>query len=132
VRSAVGAHSAQLVELVSNAAAAMTKISAINTTSKSALSEVLTIVNASILTRWSLATVDNAINAAVSLGGVLEQHISKEVTSAVINAVNQVLARKIHPCIHDTLDKVFMSYQDCILTEQHLAGTDLATSFQAQ
>jgi hypothetical protein len=54
VRSAVGAHSAQLVELVSNAAAAIDvkydDISAMHTTLKLALSEALTLVDASNLT----------------------------------------------------------------------------------
>jgi hypothetical protein len=136
VCSAVGAHSAQLVELVSNATVAINvkynDISAMHTASKLSLSEALTIVDASNLTRRSLAAVDDAIKAAVAPGGQLEQHISKEVTSAVINTVNQVMAWEIHPPVHDTLDKVFTSYRDCILMEQHLAETDLATSFQAQ
>jgi hypothetical protein len=54
VRSAVGAHSAQLVELVSNAEAAIDvkydDISAMHTASKSALSEALTLLDASNLT----------------------------------------------------------------------------------
>jgi hypothetical protein len=65
VHSADGAHSAQLVELVSNAIASIdvkyNDISAMHTTSKLALSEALTIVNASNLTRQSLAAVDDAI-----------------------------------------------------------------------
>jgi hypothetical protein len=76
--------------------------------------------------------VDNAIKAVVAPGGLLEQCIREEVTLAVINTVDQVVAREIHPCIHNTLDEVFTSYQDCVLTERHLAEKDLATSFQVQ
>ncbi len=65
-------------------------------------------------------------------GGLLEQRISKEVTSAVIDTVNQVVAQEIKPPVHDTLDKVYTSYRDCVLTERHLAEKDLAASFQAE
>jgi hypothetical protein len=63
---------------------------------------------------------------------MLAECIGKEVTSAVINAVNHIMAREINPCVHKTLDNVFTSYRDCVLTERHLAETELKTYFQAQ
>ncbi len=136
VQSAVGAHSAELIELVANAKAAINvkynDISAMHTASKSALSEALTLVNASTLSRRALVAVDNAVKAAVAPGGMLAERIGKEVMSAVFDAVHCVVAWEINPCVHETLDDVFTFYRDCVLIECHLAEAELKTYFQAQ
>ncbi len=136
MRSVVGAHSAELIELIANAKAAINvkynDVLAMHTASKSALSKVLTLVDASTLSRWALAVVDNAVKAAVAPGGMLAECIGKEVTLAVINAVDCIVAREINPRVHETLDNVFTSYWDCVLMERHLAETELKTYFQAQ
>jgi hypothetical protein len=136
VRSAAGAHSAELIELVANAEAAIDvkydNISAMHTASKSALSEALTLVDASTLSRRALAAVNNAVKAAVAPGGMLAECFGKEVPSAVIDAINRIVAQEINPRVHETLDDVFTSYRDCIFTECHLAETKLKTYFQAQ
>ncbi len=96
VRSAVGVHSAPLIKLVSNAEAAINvkynNISIFHTTSKSALSEVLTLLDASNLSQRALDTVDNAMTAAVAPGDLIDQCISKEVTLAVIATVDKIVA----------------------------------------
>ncbi len=136
LQSAVGVHSAELIELVANAKAAINvkydNILAMHTASKSALSKVLTLVNASTLSRRALTAVNNAVKAAVTPGGMLAERIGKEVTSAVINAADRIVAREINPRVHETLDDVFTSYQDCILMECHLVETELKIYFQAQ
>jgi hypothetical protein len=109
VRSAVGAHSAPLIELVSNAKVAINvkynNITALHTTSKLALSEALTLLNASNLNQWALTTVDNVMTAAVALGDLIDQRISKEVTLAVIATVDKIVAREIQPRVQGTLAK---------------------------
>jgi hypothetical protein len=72
------------------------------------------------------------VKAAVAPGGMLAERIGKEVTSAVIDAVDCIVAQKINPCVHKTLDNIFTSYWDCILMERHLVETELKTYFQAQ
>ena len=79
-----------------------------------------------------LAAVDNAVKAAVAPDGMLAERIGKEVTLAVINTVDRIMAREINLHVHKTLDEVFTSYQDCVLTEHHLAETELKMYFQAQ
>jgi hypothetical protein len=103
-----------------------------HTALKSALSKTLTLVNASTLSRRALAAVDNAVKAAVAPGGMLAERISKEVTLAVIDAVDCIVAREINPRVHETLNNVFTSYRGCVLTECHLAEMELKTYFQAQ
>ncbi len=120
VRSAVGAHSAPLVELVSNAKAAINvkyNDTVLHTASKSALSEALTLLDASNLNRWALATVDNVTMAAVAPGGLIDQRISKEVTLVVIATVNKIVVRETQPRVQDTLEEIFASYWDCIILE---------------
>ncbi len=63
---------------------------------------------------------------------MLAERIGKEVTLAVINAVDCIVAWEINPRVHETLDNVFISYRDCILMERHLAETELKMYFQAQ
>ncbi len=120
MQSAVGAHRAPLVELVSNAKVAIdTKyddISALHKASKSALTKAIALCNGPTLNQRALAVVDNAMTAAVALGGLMDQRISKAVTSAVIATVDDIVAQEIQPCIQDTLDKIF-SYQDCVIAE---------------
>jgi hypothetical protein len=136
VRSAVGAHSALLIELVSNAEAAIdTKnddISALHRASKSALTKAIALCNGPALNRRALAMVDNAMTAAVAPGGLMDQRISKVVTLAVIATVDNIVAREIQPHVEDTLDKIFISYRDCVIVEQHMAENDLAESFHVQ
>ncbi len=82
VRSAVGAHSAELIELVANDEAAIdvkyNDISAMHTASKSALSKALTLVDASTLSQRALAAVDNAVKAVVAPGDMLTELIGEE------------------------------------------------------
>jgi hypothetical protein len=136
VQSAVGAHSAELIELIANAEAAIdvkyNNISAMHTALKSALSKALTLVDASTLSRRALAVFDNAVKAAVAPGGMLAERIGEEIMLAVTDAVDRIVAREINLCIHETLDNVFTSYRDCVLTERHLAEMELKTYFQAQ
>ncbi len=62
----------------------------------------------------------------------MDQRISKAVTLAVIATVNNIVVQKIQPCVQDTLDKIFVSYRDCVIVEQHATEKDLAESFHAQ
>jgi hypothetical protein len=130
VRSAVGAHTAPLLELLSDAEAAINvkynNISALHVASKLALTEVLTLLNASTINQWTLAAVDDAMMAAVAPGGLMDQRIREEVTLAVIMAVNKIVECKIHPRVQGTLDKIFMSYWDCVITERKEAELELA------
>jgi hypothetical protein len=95
VHSAVGAHTPPLIELVSNAKAAIDvkydDISALHVASKAALTEALTLLDASNVNRWVLAAVDDAMMAAVAPDGLMGQCISKEVTLAVITAVDKIV-----------------------------------------
>ncbi len=61
--------------------------------------------------------VDNAIRAAIAPDGLLDQRIGDSIASAVSSAVTT------------TLDKIFVSYRDCVLDEWQAAETDLAASF---
>ncbi len=72
------------------------------------------------------------MTAAVALGGLMDQRISKAVTLAVIATVNNIVVQKIQPRVQDTLDKIFVSYWDCVIVEQHATEKDLAESFHAQ
>jgi hypothetical protein len=116
VRSAVGAHTTLLLELVSDAEAAINvkydNISALHVASKSALTEALTLLDASTINKRTLATVYEAMMAAVAPGGLMDQCIRKEVTLAVITAVDKIVERNIHPCVQGTLNKIFVSYRD--------------------
>ncbi len=132
MRFAVGVHTAPLLELVSNAEAVINvkydNISALHVASKSALTEVLTLLDASTINRRTLAAVDEAMMASVAPGGLMDQRIHKEVTSAVTTAVDKIVERKIHPRVQGTLDEIFMSYQDCIITERKEAESEFAAS----
>jgi hypothetical protein len=136
VRSAVGVHSAPLVELVSNAKAVIdTKyddISALHRASKSALTEAIALCDGPTLNRRALAVVDNAMMAAVAPGGLMDQHISEAVTSADLATVDNTVAQEIQHRVQDTLNNIIVSYQDCVIAERHVAEKDLAESFQAQ
>ncbi len=96
MQSAVGAHSALLVELISNAEAAIDmkfdNISALHQASKLALPKAIALCGGPTLNRWALAMVDNTMTAAVAPGGLMDQHISKAVTSAFIATVNNIVA----------------------------------------
>jgi hypothetical protein len=136
VRSTVWVQSAGLKELVVNAEAAIDikydEITTMHSASKSALSEALSLVDASNLSTCALAAVDNAITTAVAPGGMLAERIGDEVTTAVIAAVDRIVARELNPHIHEVLDDVFTSYQDCVLMERQLAETEVTTFFKAQ
>jgi hypothetical protein len=127
---------AGLKELVANAEAAIDikydKITTMHSASKLALSEALSLVDASNLSTRALALVDDVIMAAVAPGGMLAERIGDEVTLAVIAAVDKIVAQELNPCVHKVLDDVFTSYQDCVLTECQLAKTEVTTYFKAQ
>ncbi len=116
VRSTVWVQSAGLKELVANAEAAIDikydKITTMHSALKSALSRVLSLVDASNLSTRALTAVDNAVTAAVAPGGMLVECIGNEVTTAVIAAVDRIVARELNPHVHEFLDDVFTSYQD--------------------
>ncbi len=132
VHSAVGTHTALLLKLVSDAEAAINvkynNISALRFALKLALTEALTLLNASTINRRTLAAVDEPMTAAVAPGGLMDQRIRKEVTSAVITAVDKIVERKIHPRVKGTLDKIFVSYRDCVITKHKEAKSELAAS----
>ncbi len=132
---AVGAHTAPLIELVSNAKVAIDikydNISALHVALKAALTEAMTLLDASIVNRRVLAAVDDAMMAAVAPDGLMDQHISKAVTLAVITAVDKIVEREIHPWVQDTLIKIFVSYQDCVIKERKTAESELAASLLA-
>ncbi len=129
VCSAVGAHTAPLIELLSNAEAAINikydNISALHVTSKAALTEAMTLLDASKVNRRALAAVDNAMMAAMAPDGLMDQCISKAVTSAVITAVNKIVEREIQPRVQHTLDEIFVSYQDCVIDERKRRNRNL-------
>ncbi len=128
--------SAGLKELIANAKAAIDikydEITTMHFALKSALSKALSVVDASNLSTRALAAVDDAITAAVAPGGMLAERIGNEVTTAVIAAVDRIVARELNPRVHEVLDDVFTSYQDCVLTERQLAETEVTTYFKAQ
>jgi hypothetical protein len=84
VRLAVGAHTAPLIELVSNAEVAIDvkydDISALHVALKAALTEAMTLLDASIINWQVLAAVDDAMTAVVAPDGLMDQRISKAVT----------------------------------------------------
>jgi hypothetical protein len=108
------------------------EITTMHSTSKLALSKALSLVDASNLSTRALAAVDNAVTAAVAPGGMLAECIGNKVTTAVIAAVDRIVARELNPHIHKVLDDVFTSYQDCVLTECQLAETEVTTYFKVQ
>ncbi len=95
VRSAIGAHTAPLIELISNAEAAINvkyvNIFALHVALKAALTEAMTLLDASKVNRRALAAVDDAMTAAVALDGLMDQCINKAVTLAVIAAVDKIV-----------------------------------------
>jgi hypothetical protein len=123
VRLAVGAHTAPLIELVSNAEAAIDvkydDISALHVASKAALTEAMTLLDESIVNRRVLAAVDDAMTAAVAPDGLMDQRISE--ASAVITAVDKIVEQENHPRVQDTLDKIFVSYRGCVIEERKTA-----------
>ncbi len=132
MHSTVGAHTTLLLELISNAEAAINvkydDISALHVASKSALTEALNLIDASTINQRILTVVDEAMTAAVAPGGLMDQCIHEEVTLAVITTVNKIVERKIHPRVQGTLNKIFMPYQDCIITERKETELELAAS----
>jgi hypothetical protein len=135
VRSAVGAHTAPLIELVSNAKVAIDvkydDISALHIASKVALTEAMTVLDASSVNRWVLAAVDDAMMAAVAPDSLMDQRISRAVTLAVIKAVIKIVEQEIHPRVQDTLDVIFVSYWDCVIEKHKTAELELAASLLA-
>jgi hypothetical protein len=75
----------------------------------------MTLLDASEVNWRALAAVDNAMTAAVAPDGLMDQCISKAVTSVVITAVNKIVEQEIHPQVQHTLDKIFISYWDCVI-----------------
>jgi hypothetical protein len=135
VRSAVGVHTALLLELISNPEAAIgvkyNEISALHAASKLSLTEALTIHDAPALNWRAHAAVDKALTAAMAPNGLLDQRIGKAVTSAVILAVDTIVDCKIQPRVQDTLDKIFVSYWDCVIKEQKMVKAEFAASLLA-
>jgi hypothetical protein len=99
VSSAVAVHTAPLAELVSQAEAT--------------------------IKHHAIAAVDTAMTAAIAHGGLMEQRINDEVKSAVPVAINNIVDRKIQPLIQDTINNIFILYQDCVLTERQQAKLDI-------
>jgi hypothetical protein len=100
VSFAVAVHTAPLAELVSQAEA--------------------TIVHCAI------AAVNTAMTVAIAHGGLMEQRINNKVKLAVRAAINNSVDCKKQPLVQDTVDNIFISYWDCVLTEWQQAKSDIA------
>jgi hypothetical protein len=133
VRSGVGLYTAQFAELIAQAEQAIdTKydnISSLHRASKSALTKAITMCNSRTLNRRALAAVDDTMMAATALEGLLYQRLNEAVTVEVILTVDKIVEQEIHPPIQDTVDKIFISYWDCVIVECTTAEADLAMSF---
>jgi hypothetical protein len=99
VSSAVAVHTAPLAELVSQAEAT--------------------------IEHRAITAVDTAMTAAIAHGGLMEQRINDEVKLAVRAAINNIVNREIQPLVQDTVDNIFISYRDCVLTEWQQAKLDI-------
>ncbi len=123
------------MELVSNAEVAINvkydDISALHVASKAALTEAMTLLDASKVNWQALAAVDDAMTAVVAPDGLMDQRINEAVTLAVITAVDKIAEQEIHPWVQHTLDKIFVSYQDCVINERKTAESELAVSLLA-
>jgi hypothetical protein len=73
----------------------------------------------------AIAAVDAAMMAVIAHGGLMEQRINNEVKSAVRAAINNIVDRKIQPLVQDTIDNIFISYRDSLLTERQQAKSDI-------
>jgi hypothetical protein len=73
----------------------------------------------------AIAAVDTAMMAVIAHGGLMEQRINNEVKLAVRAAINNILDCKIQPLVQDTINNIFISYWDCILTEWQQAKSDI-------
>ncbi len=135
VHSAVGVHTTPLVELVSNAEAAIdvkyNDSLALYISAKLAFSEALTLLDASVLKRRALAAVDNPMTAAVAPNSLLDQHMGKSIASAFSSAVATIVEHEVQPCVQTTLDKIFVSYRECVIVKRKQAEADLRMSFLA-
>ncbi len=100
----------------------------IHVASKAALTEAMTLLNASKVNGRALAAVDDAMMAAMAPDGLMDQCISKAVTSAVITAVDKIVEQEIQPRVQHTLDEIFVSYRDCVINEHKTAESELAAS----
>jgi hypothetical protein len=65
------------------------------------------------------------MTAAIAHDGLMEQRINDEVKLAVRAAINNIVNREIQPLVQDTVDNIFISYQDCVLTERQQAKSDI-------
>jgi hypothetical protein len=114
-------HTAPFSELISQVESAINskcdKIYVLHVASKSTISSAMTLLDAPALSRRALAAVDNAIRAAIAPDGLLDQRIGDSIALAVSSAITT------------TLDKIFVSYRDCVLDERQAAEADLAASF---
>jgi hypothetical protein len=99
VSSAVAVHTTPLAELVSQAEAT--------------------------IEHCAIAAVNTAMTAAIAHGGLMEQWINNEVKLAVRTAIINIVDCKIQPLVQDTVDNIFISYWDCVLTEQQQAKSDI-------
>jgi hypothetical protein len=57
------------------------------------------------------------MTAAVAPGGLMDTHKTDGVKSAVLTAVNNIL-NKVRPRVQETVDDIFVSYRDCVLSER--------------
>ncbi len=71
-----------------------------------------------MIKHYAIAAVDTAMMAVTAQGGLMEQSINNKVKSAVCAAINNIIDRNIQPLVQDTVDNIFISYRDCVLTER--------------
>jgi hypothetical protein len=57
------------------------------------------------------------MTAAVAPGGLMDTHITDGVKSAVLTAVDNIL-NEVRPRVQETVDDIFVSYRDCVLSER--------------
>ena len=66
---------------------------------------------------WAYTLVDTAMTAAVAPGGIMDERITNGVKSAVLTAVDNIMD-EVCPRVQETVDNIFVSYRDCVLSER--------------
>ena len=69
--------------------------------------------------------VDIAMTAAVAPGGIMDERINDGVNLAVLTVVDNIM-NKVRPSVQETVDNIFVSYRDCVLSERSEAELALA------
>jgi hypothetical protein len=65
------------------------------------------------------------MTAAVAPGGIMDERINDGVKSAVLTAVDNIMD-EVRPRVQETVDNIFVSYCDCVLSERSEAELALA------